>query len=182
MTSFNTNNTSMKGLFFIIKGQYNRDLKHPDNHLLGYDPYSPNTTEWYMALDRNTFKCVCCSGDLEKVLQGVYKTIKRHRGDISRYYRAVSQSCSVVSEKMKEIYSQVYNEYGDYYEDEIKEIEDLAYGDLREESPLFKSQKLMAKHQQHQGVHTTPVKAKAHTLTPKVITKRVTAIRKLVVV
>ena len=141
-----SNESSMKDLFFIVKGQYRRDYRHPDNHLLGYDPSDPNTNEWYMLIDNKTFNCVCCSSDLQKVLEGVRKSIKKHNGRVKSYLNSVNRSPSKTSARTQDLYRQVYAKFGDYYEDEVREMEGLAYDELRHNTPAHKSYKAMERY------------------------------------
>lgn len=182
MKHLNTNEESMRGLFFIIKGQYKPD-KRGDN-TRGYDPFNTETPEWYMLLDNRTFTCVSCGGDLNTVLKGVYKTIKRHKGVAERYFNQVSMSCSKSSPSTKDIYKEVFEEFGDFYEVEVKEMEDLAFEELKQDKPIFKSRKLVGKHKEHLGeIETTPAKEEKvlviNTI-PLVKHKKVMGIKKLV--
>ena len=51
---------SMRGLFFIVKGQYQKGVEPSFinsvtgdvSHVGGYNPYSDDTTNWYMCLDK----------------------------------------------------------------------------------------------------------------------------------
>lgn len=176
--TINTTANTMRGLFFIIKGQYRRDKSGYDT--IGYDPFNPETPEWYMLVDNKTFTCVSCGSDLKKVLRSVHNTIKRHKGDVSRFFKQVSMLSSKVSPLTQELYRKVYNDYGYYYRDLIIEMEDLAYDELKEERPIFKSRKLMAKHKTTQGVYATPVKDKVSSPTPLVRPKKVFGVKKLV--
>lgn len=163
-----SNRDDMRGLFFIVKGQHKRD--NDEISISGYDPFDPQTDNWYMLLDNKTFHCVSCGSDFNKVLRGVHTAIKRHKGVAKNYFRSVCKytsedyyevhylghrplddterakkavgRCPRVSPKMKTIYQKVYDTYGDFYEDEIREMEDLAYGVLKERTPLGKSKKL----------------------------------------
>lgn len=170
----------MRGLFFIVKGQYskvepsfiNRET-NDKNYIGGYDPYNKETPNWYMLLDCKTFHCVSCGGNLKKVLKGVYNTIIKHKGVAKKYFKHVCSvtsedyyethylghspltpekraskaegRCPRVSPAMRCLYERIYAEYGDFYSDEIRETEDLAYSDLAEEKPHNKARKLMSK-------------------------------------
>ena len=163
------NKDSMRGLFFIVKGQHKRD--NDEVSISGYNPYDPQTSEWYMLMDSKTFHCVSCGSDFNKVLEGVRTSINRHKGVARNYFKHVSKvtsddyyeitylghrplndverakkavgRCPRVSPKMRAIYQRVYDTYGDFYEDEIREMEDLAYSALKERSrPLGKTKTL----------------------------------------
>lgn len=143
----------MKDLFFIIKGQYRKGVEpsyvnsvNKDTYYIGgYDPFNPETPEWYMAVDNITFTTISCGGDLKKVLQSVYKVIKKYKGDTKKYLKGVKDSDTKESPIMQEMRRRVYEEFGDYYRDEVKVMADLAYSELKEEKPVFRSKKLMAK-------------------------------------
>ena len=147
----------MRGLFFIVKGQYARGVEPSFvsvtgnvNHIGGYDPHSEDTQEWYMLLDSKTFNCMMCGNDFNKVLKGVYNIIKKHKGSAERYFKLLKKANDgkgfSQSPTMRCLYEHIYEEYGDYYSDEIKEMEDLAYSELVEEKPFNKSKKLVSKH------------------------------------
>ena len=144
------------------------------SHIGGYDPFRENTSEWYMVLDNKTFNCVACGGKLDKVLKAVYTTIKKYKGVAKKYFKHVCEvtsddyyevhylgkaplthdqrvakaegRCPRVSPAMRCLYERIFSEYGDYYEDEVREMEDLAYSELVEEKPINKSRKLVSKH------------------------------------
>lgn len=93
----------MRGLFFIVKGNYVRNLgdsflnevSGDVSHIGGYDPESENTKEWYMCLDKVTFQCITCGSDIEKVLRGVKDYIIKFRGKSKDYFKYI---CDVTSE------------------------------------------------------------------------------------
>lgn len=96
------NSDSMRGLFFIIKGQHRNKLSPAfvnkvtgdTCYIGGYDPYSDETEEWYQLIDRRCFHVVCCGGSLEKVLNGVRTMILKYKGSAKRYIKYVSQTTS----------------------------------------------------------------------------------------
>lgn len=143
----------MKGLFFVVKGQYRKGVapsfvnkvSGDTQYIGGYDPTLDTTSDWYMVLDKKTFNCVSCGGNFDKVIRGVYNTIKRFKGSGDRYLKHVREKDSKVSPIMRCLYEQVYSEYGDFYNEEVEEMEDLAYSDLKEERPLNKAMKLVSK-------------------------------------
>lgn len=199
----------MRGLFFIVKGQYVKglepsfvnDISGDTSYIGGYDPYDPNTREWYMLMDCKTFHCISCGSSLKKMLKGVYNTIKTHKGVAKRYFKHVSEitsedyyevtylghtpltreevvskaegRCPRVSPIMKCLYRKIYEEFGDYYEDEIKEMEDLAYADLVEEKPINKTRKLVSKNNVKKNLVKAPTKEEKviDTTTPKKLVK-----------
>lgn len=175
---------SMRGLFFIIKGQHskaepsfmNRETGEV-NYIGGYDPYSKDTVEWYMVMDKITFHCFSCGSDLNKVLKAVHTIIYKYKGSAKKYFKHISDissddyyethylgrtplnhdqrvkkaegRCPRVSPAMREMYKSIYSEYGDFYKEQIEEMEDLAYSDLEEwkkaNNPLNKTKKRMEK-------------------------------------
>lgn len=170
----------MRGLFFIVKGQYERRkgksfvnrATGDTNHIGGYDPYSDTTPEWYMLVDTKTYTCVMCGTKLDKIVRGVYTIIKKYKGDAKRYFKNVidtSAGYPKVSPMMRCLYEEVYNEYGDYFRDKVREMEDLAYKELVEETPVHKTRKIVAKGKSSlTPVETTPVEKKTmEDMTPK---------------
>lgn len=138
MRKVNKEVSDMRGLFFIVKGQYS-NKKEPmihnsvsdgDMYIGGYDPSSPLTPEWYMLLDRRTYTVVCCGSDLNKVVKGVYTQIKKHKGVTNRYLKHIAESDSLVSKVMVCLYEHIYQHYGDYFRDLVEEQEELAYRDI----------------------------------------------------
>lgn len=172
------------------------------NHIGGYDPFNSTTTKWYMVLDNKTFNCVACGGNLDKVLKSVYKTIKTYKGVARNYFKHVSEvtsddyyevhylgraplthdqrvakaegRCPRVSPAMRCIYERVFSEYGDYYEEEVQEMEDLAYSELKEElannNVVKRSKKLISRSKK---VIETPKKEEVTTPPKKVIKPKV---------
>lgn len=191
----------MRGLFFVVKGQYRKGVE-PSFHNVargdlsyigGYDPTSPHTEEWYMVLDTKTYYCIACGGDLNKVLRGVYNTIKKSKGVAKNYFKKVSQvtsddyyevtylgrrpltpeertkkavgRCPRVSPTTRYVYEKVYEVYGEHFRDLVEEMEDLAYTNLVEETPLKKNRKLVSKHKK--VLETTPTPKVIKTPTPQ---------------
>lgn len=201
----------MRGLFFIAKGHYLKGVApafvnketNETQHIGGFDPYNEKTEEWYMLMDCKTFHCIACGSDLERVLKGVYTSIKKHKGVAKRYFKHVSNTtsddyyethylgkrpltreelakkakgrCPRVSPVMRCLYERIYEEYGDFFSDEIREMEDLAYSELREDKPIHKTKKLVAKTKKNVGgVEITPKKEEViDTPTPKKLKSKV---------
>ena len=145
------NDVSMRNVFFIVRGNYQKTEPHFTNsvtgevqYLGGYDPYNGDTKEWYMLLDNINFKCIACGSDFNKVLKGVYNNIKTYKGNFNRYTKCIMEY-SRPAPLMQELYKRIYEEYGDYFSEEVQEMEDLAYSELKEETPLNKTRKLLAK-------------------------------------
>lgn len=143
----------MKDLFFIIKGSYVKGAEpsvinsvNKDTYYIGgYDPYDHHTKEWYMAVDNITYTTISCGGDLDKVLESVYKVIKRYKGDTKKYLKGVRSSDTKESPIMQELRKHIYDEYGEYYSEDIKRMEERAFSEMKEEKPVLKNRKLVSK-------------------------------------
>ena len=168
-------------------------------YLGGYNPYSEDTEEWYMLLDTKTFHCICCGSDLNKVLKGVHTTILKHKGVAKKYFKHVcgitsddyyethylgrtpltpeersaksEGRCPRVSPVMRCLYKNIYEVYGDCYRDAIEDMEDLAYSELKEERPINKTKKLMAKTKSKSGLVKTTTPKKEVIETPTTLKK-----------
>lgn len=165
----------MRNMFFIVKGSYAKTEPHFINsvtgdtqYIGGYDPYNSDTKEWYMLFDNRNFKCIACGSEFEKVLKGVYNNIKYYKGNYKKYLKHTTD-CVRPSPVMQCLYTRIYEEYGDYFSEEVQEMEDLAYSELKEETPLNKTRKLLAKGKARlQKVDTTPKEVEEiETPTPK---------------
>lgn len=120
---------TMKGLFFIVKGQYRKDtsprVTNEDGKtysLGGYDPECEDTVEHYQLMDNITFKCLSC-GTLNDVLKSLERIVKRHKGKVEHYLKGVKKLAPVSHSELF-IRQHVYEEYGDYYEYEVSEVVD----------------------------------------------------------
>lgn len=201
-------NEDMRGLFFIIKGQYRKGVEpsflnkvsNETSYIGGYDPHSDTTEEWYMCFDSKTFQCTACGGDLKKVAHSVYTMIKKYK-DLKHYLRHVSLvtsddtyeveylghrpltpeqrskkaegRCPRTSPIMRCLYENIYSEYGDYFNDLVEEMEDLAYSELKEDKPIRKTQKLVSKHKKSLVKMDTPAPVKKEVdTTPKKLVKK----------
>lgn len=144
----------LRGVFFIVKGQYKRNCGKSFinnytgdvNHLGGYDPTSEDTVEWYMVLDRVDYHCVYCGSSFEKAKNSIYNTIKNYR-TLNRYKKRLGEKdkSQRVSKPMRCLYMELYNTYGDFYSDCIEEQEDLAYGDVVFKTPLQRTKDIKKK-------------------------------------
>lgn len=187
----------MRGLFFVIKGQYKKDNSSDGVCVSGYDPYAPDTEEWYMVLDNTTFFCVSCGSNLKKVIRGVYNNIVKYKTR-KNYFKQVCTitsedyyevhylgqppltieqrnakmegKCPRVSPAMKVLYTKIFREYGDFFDDLVREQEDLAYEALKGQTPFKKSKKLVKK---TKTLNTAVVEEeKAPEKTPKKLVKK----------
>lgn len=91
----------MRGLFFLVKGQYRKqepcftnEVTGDKTYIGGYDPESENTNEWYMVMDNKTFHCIACGSNKEKVLNSVHSVIVRYKGEAKLYFHHVSKVTS----------------------------------------------------------------------------------------
>ena len=93
---------SMRGLFFIVKGQYRKgvapsfvnDTTGDVSYVGGYDPSRPDTENWYMCIDKVTYQCTSCGSDLDKVLKSVYNMIMKYKGSAKKYFKHISDTTS----------------------------------------------------------------------------------------
>ena len=182
------------------------------SHIGGYDPSSATTENWYMLMDKITFQCYSCGSDFNKVLKAVRTLIIKHKGSAKKYFKYVSDTtsddyyethylghtplnhdqrvkkaegrCPRTSPIMQELYKAVYEEYGDYYKDQISEMEDLAYSDLeewkKENRPINKTKKRLANTKVQKPVMETPKQSEVDTTSKKVKPKVKLGVKKLV--
>ena len=144
----------LRGVFFIVKGQYKRNCGQSFineatgdvNHIGGYDPSSGETSERYMVLDNITYNSVYCGGDFNGAVKSIGNVIKRYKTK-ARYLKELKErdTRSNVSKPMRCIYEAIYNTYGDFYSDYIEEQEDLAYGDITFKTPLQRTKDIKKK-------------------------------------
>lgn len=144
----------LRGVFFIVKGQYKRncgqsfinDATGDVNHIGGYDPSSEETSEWYMVLDNIAYNSVYCGSDFNRAIKAVGNVIKRYKTK-ARYLKELKgrDPRNKVSKPMRCIHQAVYDTYGDYYDEYIEEQEDLAYGDIIFKTPLQRTKDIKKK-------------------------------------
>lgn len=138
----------MRGLFFIVKGQYDRtksprffnDVSGDYNTIGGYDPEDDTTIEWYRLVDNETFRTHSCGGSLDDVVGVVYTLIKKFKTK-EKFLRAVFRCQKDVSKTGIRVEEEIYQTYGDYYTHRIEEMEDLAYSELKDADPIVKARK-----------------------------------------
>lgn len=92
---------SLRGLFYIVKGQYRKKAPTFVNkvtgdvsYIGGYDPDDEETVEWYRVMDNITHHCVYCGSDLDSAVECVERMIKHHKTR-KHYFHYV---CRVTSE------------------------------------------------------------------------------------
>lgn len=142
----------MRGLFFIIKGQYRRnkgikffnEVSGDYNHIGGYDPEDTTNEKWYMLVDRETYTTLSCGSDLNKILKMVnkYITTYKTKDKYLKMLRSLEVS-SAPSPIHRRLQQEIDSNYGDYFSDLIEEQEDLAYESVHDEmvNPLYKKTK-----------------------------------------
>lgn len=148
-----THSEDLRGVFFIVKGQYKHHTTpvfvnkatQSEQCLGGYNPTDPHTKEWYMVLDNIEFNCVACGGDFDTVKRGVYEAITTYKTKERYLHAQKRKQGNKVSAPMRCLYEQVYKEFGDYYEDTVEEQEDLAYGSGVFRTPLQRSKDIKKK-------------------------------------
>lgn len=139
----------LRGVFFILKGQYKKckpsvtsPITGDQVYLGGYDPHDPSTEEWYMCIDNKTFNCISCGSDLDKVITSVYRQIVKYK-DLKHYTRALEKRDGAkVSEHTVFIRQALLDTYGTPYEDLIREQEDLAYEHISGQTPIKRARKV----------------------------------------
>ena len=148
-----TNSEDLRGVFFIVKGQYKHHTTpvfvnkatQSEQCLGGYNPTDPHTKEWYMVLDNIEFNCVACGGDFDTVKRGVYEAITTYKTKERYLHAQKRKQGNKVSAPMRCLYEHVYKEFGDYYEDTVEEQEDLAYSSGVFKTPLQRSKDIQKK-------------------------------------
>lgn len=148
-----THSEDLRGVFFIVKGQYKHHTTpvfvnkatQSEQCLGGYNPTDPHTKEWYMVLDNIEFNCVACGGDFDTVKRGVYEAITTYKTKERYLHAQKRKQGNKVSAPMRCLYEQVYKEFGDYYEDTVEEQEDLAYSSGVFKTPLQRSRDIKRK-------------------------------------
>lgn len=131
-----SDNDDLRGMFFIVKGQYEKGVVPSviskvtggEVFLGGYDPSNDNTAEWYMALDKVTYHCICCSGDFEMIKRGIVNAITRYKTK-ENYLMQLKMRGEYedVSKPMRFVYDMVYSYYGNYYSEVVSDLEEEAY-------------------------------------------------------
>lgn len=146
-------NDDLRGMFFIVKGHYEKGVAPSviskvtggEVFLGGYDPSGEDTAEWYMALDKVTYHCICCSGDFEMIKRGIVNAIKRYKTK-ENYLMQLKMRGEYedVSKPMRFVYDMVYAYYGNYYSEVVANLEEEAYSLSHTTTPVKKSLKKSA--------------------------------------
>ena len=145
----------MRGLFYIVRGGYKRGkspsffnpVSEDKNWIGGYDPSDDTNEEWYMLLDSELFMCQCAGSKLQSCLDTAYKLIKRYRTKEKyvKVMKSLTYSGGCASPIHKALEKEIYNTYGDYFRSQLDEVENLAYQEIREDTPLARATKLRKK-------------------------------------
>lgn len=139
----------MRGRLVILQGQYRHkcpptffnEVSGSDNCIGGYDPDREDTEEWFMLYDIETLTCHGCGSDYFKLLDNVFKVITKYPTR-SKYMSMVrSLENNHVSPIHRRLMDEVINTYGDYFRDDIEEMEDKAYKWLSDNDPVKKARK-----------------------------------------
>ena len=129
----------MKGVLFIVRGQYRRDkgekffneVSNTYHHIGGYDPSDSSNPEWYMLVESLTFHTLACGSDLEKVI-GVARLYIKKYSTQEKFKKMLGRLESKDSPITKRIMEEVYKEYGDTYTSLIEDVVDVAYQEVRD--------------------------------------------------
>lgn len=100
-----SNEESLRGLFYIVKGQYRKvspsvNIDGETKFIGGFNPQNEDTYEWYRVLDNVTYHCICSGSNFDNCLESIRKMIKKHKTRKS-YFRNV---CKVTSEDYYEVH------------------------------------------------------------------------------
>lgn len=136
---------NMRGLFYIVRGR-NVNKKEPRvynkarddyDYIGGYRPTDADNDEWYQVKDNITFTTHSTTTTLDRAILAIKTLIRRYK-DKDRFIREVRKHYTTPQAQVNTC-KEVYDRWGDYYEDEVKSAENLAYQELREERPLNKA-------------------------------------------
>lgn len=126
--------SSMRGMFFIVKGQYAKrgekffnEASEEYNYLGGFNPYDKDTKEWYQLVDNETFMTISCGGDLDKILLAIKNYIITYKTKESYLKMVTNLSTTKSSDKTYNLMKHIYTEYGDFMQEDIKRVEEIAY-------------------------------------------------------
>ncbi len=149
-------NTTMRGLFSIVRGRYKKGkgraitnrVSGDTNYLGGYDPEDTENPEWYMLYETEHYTCVSCGSDLDTLVRMVYTYIVRYKTRNKILHALTNgQQRYPIDEAMME---EVINMYGHYYDDLVEEQEDLAFEELKSDTVFNRAKKRL-----HKRTHTS---------------------------
>lgn len=129
-------NEELRDMFFIIKGQYTRKkpiVEYGENefHIGAFNPEDFETKEWYRVLDRRTGRCIHAGTSLEKALNSIRREIIRGK-TLKGYLSSLTEFSEKKNKRMFEMDMCVDEEYGYYFREMVREMEDEAFGFLAE--------------------------------------------------
>ena len=144
----------LRGVFFIIKGQYKHHLSPTfinevtgsEMCLGGYDPDQDTTPEWYMVVDRYNYHCIYCGVSLEGAKKSIVTAIRKYKtlGGYNKMLNRLDRS-QAVSKPMRCLYKEIEKTFGDYYLEDIEDMEDQAYDSVVFKTPLQRSKDIKRK-------------------------------------
>lgn len=174
---------SLRGLFYIVKGHYVKnkaprfwnEVSASYNDIGGYDPEREDTEEWYMVYDNETFRCHGAVSTLLGAGNIIRHIILKHKTK-EDYFTTLEQYEVSPSPTHLRLQQEVYNTYGDYFKQYVKDVENRAYTSIRENTPTKKARKRFIKRTpvtvEVTPVSTpTPITEDTEDLTPKKKTK-----------
>lgn len=151
------------------KPTYTNRVTGDVGYLGGYDP--EDSDDWYTVRDRKCYHSIYCGRSLEEAISSIRRCIVKHKGVARSYFKEVSKytsddyyevhylghaellpekraskcegRCPRTSPIMQDMYRNIDMLWGDYYQTEIEEQEELAYQDLVDERPVNKSRKIL---------------------------------------
>lgn len=140
---------SLNNVFYVVKGQYQKGLapvcfyeeKGETLYLGGFNPYSENTVEWYGLYDNITHRCYGC-GNLDSIFSALRKVVKLYRNK-EKLIKAYNSGEYRVSKAQKVLHEGIFNEFGDYLREEIEEIVDESFEEIKNDTPFNRAKKRM---------------------------------------
>lgn len=137
---------NLRGLFYIVKGHYVKnkaprfwnEVSASYNDIGGYDPDREDTEEWYMVFDNEEFRCHGAVSTLQGAGNIIRRIILKHRTK-EHYFTALEQYENMVSLIHQRLHQEVYNTYGDYFSQYVKDVEESAYREVRNNTPVMKA-------------------------------------------
>lgn len=142
-------NEDMRDLFFIIKGRYCKKkplMNYGDNdyYIGAFNPEDFETVEWYRVLDRNNNRCIHAGVSLDKALNSIRREIIRCK-DLRGYNNSLSGFSERKNQKLVDMENLIDEEYGYYYREMIRDVEDEAYEFLTENTDVKKAKRRFRK-------------------------------------
>ena len=138
----------LRGIFIIIKGQYRRKApimtyKEKEYYIGGYDPEDESTMEWYRVVDKELGICAYAGSSLERALLAVRREIIRNK-DLRTYEKRMRKYTRTNPNSIN-MDRCVDEEYGFYFRDKIRAMEDEAYAFLEDNTSVKKAKRRFKK-------------------------------------